>query len=137
MSTNSDMGGGLAAVAAGRLIDLLATDGWAATKASVLALWRHSHPEQPEAALAETRSELMRAARSGDGAEVRELLVAQWRARLARLIATRPDAAEELRVLFPEASRATGSTTLEAHVSGGGDAYQAGRDLKMTRGGTA
>jgi hypothetical protein len=137
MSTNSDIAGGLAAVAAGRLIELIATDGWAAMRASVLALWRHAHPEHAEADLAEARSELIQAARTGDGAEVRELLVAEWQARLARLIATRPDVVEELRVLFPEAPRAMGSTTLEAQVSGGGDAYQAGRDLKITKGGTA
>lgn len=136
MSTNSDMAGGLAAVAAGRLIGLLATDGWAAMKASVLALWRHSHPEHAEADLNEARGELIQATRTGDGAEVRELLVAEWQARLTRLIGTRPEITEELRALFPETSQATSSVNQEAHVSGGGDAYQAGRDMRITKGGT-
>ena len=143
MSTSSDIAGGLASVAAGRLIDLLATDGWAAIKASILALWRHSHPERVEAELAEARRELLQATQTGDGVELQGLLVAEWQARLARLIATRPDVTEELRALFLEVSRGaeptaqqtTGSMTLEAHVSGGGDAYQAGRDMNITEGG--
>ncbi|MFH9354852.1 hypothetical protein [Kitasatospora sp. NPDC017646] len=142
MSTGSELAGGLASAAATRLIDLLATDGWAAVKASVLALWRHAHPERVEADLAEARSELMRAA--GD-AEFERLLVAEWQARLARLIATRPEITEELRALFLGASpgagstdrRSMGPTTLTAHVSGGGDAYQAGRDMSITEGGSA
>jgi hypothetical protein len=136
MSMESDMAGGLAAVAAGRLIELLATDGWAAMKASVLSLWRHSHPEHTEADLDEARGELIQATRTGDGADVRELLVDEWQARLARLIATRPEVTEELRALFPDTSQATNSITQEAHVSGGGDAFQAGRDMKITKGGT-
>lgn len=130
-----DMAGGLAAVAAGRLIELLATDGWAAIKASVLALWRHSHAEHAEADLEEARSELVQAARTGGGADVRDLLVAVWQARLARLIATRPEAMEELRALFPEDSQTTASITQVANVSGGGDAFQAGRDMTITKGG--
>ena len=145
MSTNSDMAGGLAAVAAGRLIELLATDGWTAMKASVLALWRHSHPEHVEADLAEARGELVQATRTGESTELQALLVAEWQARLARLIATRPDVTEELRALLLEASfgagsarqQTTGAMTLEAHVSDGGSAYQAGRDMKITEGGTA
>lgn len=134
---DSDMAGGLAAGAARRLIELLATDGWAGMKASVLALWRHSHPEHAQADLDEARGELIQAARTGDdgGAEVRELLVAEWQARLARLISTRPEVTEELRALFPEMSRAAGPITQAAHVSGGGGAFQAGRDMNITKGG--
>ena len=81
---------------------------------------------------------------TGGGQEaqaLQALLVAEWQARLVRLLATRPDAADELRALFgaeprdaaaPE-QRITGSMTLEAHVSGG-DAFLAGRDMTITRG---
>ncbi|MBD0694049.1 hypothetical protein [Streptomyces sp. CBMA123] len=142
MSTGSELAGGLASAAASRLIDLLATDGWAAVKASVLALWRHAHPERLEADLAEARSELMQ---SGGDSEIERLLVAEWQARLARLLAARPEIAEELRALLLDASAGTGltgqqpmgSTTLTAHVSDGGSAYQAGRDMHITEGGTA
>lgn len=142
MDPTSDMVWGLASAAAKRLIDLLATDGWAAIKASVLSLWRNSHPERVEAELAEARGELMQATQAGDSAELQGLLVAEWRARLARLIAARPDVADELRALLLEVSRDAGSTrqqtasmTLEAQVSGGGDAYLAGRDMTITNGG--
>jgi DNA-binding TFAR19-related protein (PDSD5 family) len=95
-----------------------------------------------EAELAEARGELMQATQAGDSAELQGLLVAEWRARLARLIAARPDVADELRALLLEVSRDAGSTrqqtasmTLEAQVSGGGDAYLAGRDMTITNGG--
>lgn len=143
METTSDMAGGLASAAAARLIDLLATDGWAAIKASVLSLWRHSHPERVEAELAEARGELVQATQAGDSVELQGLLVAEWQARLARLIAARPDITDELRALLLNVPRDAGSTgqqatasmTLEAQVSGGGDAYMAGRDMTITKGG--
>ncbi|NUR30846.1 MAG: hypothetical protein HOV83_34195 [Catenulispora sp.] len=144
METTTDMAGGLASAAAARLIDLLATDGWAAIKASVLSLWRHAHPERVEAELAEARGELVQATQAGDSVELQGLLVAEWQARLARLIAARPDITDELRTLLLDVPSDAGSTeqrttaamTLEAQVSGGGNAYQAGRDMTITKGGT-
>ncbi|QUQ64602.1 hypothetical protein [Kutzneria sp. CA-103260] len=142
MDTASDMAWELASAAAKRLIDLLATDGWTAIKASVLSLWKHSHPERVEAELAEARGELMQATQAGDSVELQGLLVAEWQARLARLIATRPDITDQLRALLLQVPPDMGSTgqqttasmTLEAQVSGGGDAYLAGRDLTITQG---
>lgn len=138
METGLDVAG-LASAAAGRLVGLLTTQGWVAIKASVLSMWRHSHPERVDADLTEARGELLRAQEAGDGGELHGLLVAEWQARLARLIATRPDVVEELRVLLLEESRDAepeqqASTTLKAHVSGGGDAYLAGRDMTVTKG---
>ncbi|WP_030416616.1 hypothetical protein [Streptomyces sp. NRRL S-1448] len=135
---------GLASAAAARLIDLLTTDGWAAVKSSVLSLWRSAHPERIEEELADARGELLQAQQTGDGQELQGLLVAEWQARIIRLMAARPDAVDELRALFGEELRAvgtpeqqiTGSMTLEAHVSGG-DAFLAGRDMTVTRGGPA
>ncbi|MGW6771929.1 hypothetical protein ACWGBX_16120 [Streptomyces sp. NPDC055037] len=134
----------LASVAAARLIDLLATDGWAAVKSSVLSLWPSAHPERVEEELADARGELLQARQTGDGEELQGLLVAEWQARIIRLMATRPDAVDELRALFGNELRAagtpeqqiTGSMALEAHVSGG-DAFLAGRDMNVTRGGEA
>lgn len=141
MEPNLDLGEGLATAAAGRLIALLASDGWTAVKAAVRSLWRHSHPERVEAELDEARGELLKAGQA-DGAELQALLVAEWQARLARLIAARPDVVEELRALLLETSagagasgQTTASMTLQAHVSGGGDAYVSGRDMKVTKGG--
>ncbi|GAA3209001.1 hypothetical protein GCM10020256_05940 [Streptomyces thermocoprophilus] len=84
---------------------------------------------------------MLRARRSGDGQELRGLLVAEWQARIVRLLATRPGAVDELRTLLRELpsageQRISGPMTLEAHVSGG-DSYQAGRDIHVTRGGRA
>ncbi|GGT53922.1 hypothetical protein GCM10010271_67330 [Streptomyces kurssanovii] len=143
METSVELAG-LASVAAARLIDLLATDGWAAVKSSVLSLWRCAHPERVEEELADARGELLQAQQTGDGQELQGLLVAEWQARLIRLMAARPDAVDELRALFGGEPRAaetpeqqiTGSMTLEAHVSGG-DAFLAGRDMTVTRGGQA
>ncbi|MFE9093031.1 hypothetical protein [Streptomyces sp. NPDC007264] len=143
METSVELAG-LASAAAARLIDLLATDGWAAVKSSVLSLWRSAHPERVEEELVDARGELLQARQTGDGQELQGLLVAEWQARIIRLMATRPDAVDELRALFGEELRApgtpeqqiTGSMTLEAHVTGG-DAFLAGRDMTVTRGGQA
>ncbi|SCF62060.1 hypothetical protein [Streptomyces sp. Ncost-T10-10d] len=143
MDTSVELAG-LASAAAARLIDLLATDGWGAVKSSVLALWRSAHPERVEEELTDARDELLQARQTGDDGELQGLLVAEWRARIIRLMAVRPDAVDELRALFgaepgtagaPE-QQITGSMTLGAHVSGG-DAYLAGRDMNVTRGGQA
>ncbi|MFF9112075.1 hypothetical protein [Streptomyces sp. NPDC014805] len=143
METSVELAG-LASAAAARLIDLLATDGWAAVKSSVLSLWRSAHPERVEEELTDARGELLQARQADDRQELQGLLVTEWQARLLRLMATRPDAVDELRALFgtePRGAAATeqqisGSMTLEAHVRGG-DAFQAGRDMTVTRGGQA
>ncbi len=136
--TNLDLKAGLASIAARRLIELLSSDGWTAVKHAVRSLWRHSHPERVEAELVEARGELLKAEQAGGGAELQELLVAEWQARLARLITARPEIVDELRALLLGTSDESGSsaptkvsTTLKARVSGGGDAYMAGRDLTV------
>ena len=136
--TNVDLNAGLASMAAGRLIELLSSDGWTAVKHAVRSLWRHSHPERVEAELVEARGELVKAEQAGGGAELQELLVAEWRARLARLIAARPEIVDELRTLLLGAAQESGSSapttasaTLKARVSGGGGAYLAGRDMTV------
>ncbi|MER6047702.1 hypothetical protein ABT168_09580 [Streptomyces sp. NPDC001793] len=134
----------LTSTAAGRLIDLLATDGWAAVKSGIVSLWRRSHPERVDAELSEARDELMQAEQNGDDADLRGLLVTEWQARLARLLATHPDLADEVRRLLSEqphdggstGQQVVGSMTQKAHVTGGGDAYVAGRDQTINRGGT-
>ncbi|MET9703057.1 hypothetical protein [Streptomyces griseus] len=141
METSVELAG-LATTAAARLIDLLATDGWEAVKSSVLSPWRTAHPQRVEEELDDARAELIQAQQAGGDAELAGLLAAEWRARIIRLLATRPDTVDELRALLagdltaPGASeqRIAGPLTLEAHVSGG-DAFQAGRDMNVTRGG--
>ncbi|MYR38073.1 hypothetical protein GTX14_18445 [Streptomyces sp. SID4944] len=133
---------GLASAAAVRLVDLLATDGWAAVKSSVLSLWRTAHPERVEEELDEVRAELLQAEQTGGVPELHGVLAAEWQARIIRLMATRPETVGELRTLLAGELRTAGdhdqqitsAMTLEAHVSGG-DAFQAGRDMNVTRGG--
>ncbi|MFF4625099.1 hypothetical protein [Nonomuraea jabiensis] len=140
MDPSLDMGA-LASTAAERLIDLLATDGWAAAKAAVMSLWRRGHPERVEAELTEARGELLRAEESDGGLELRALLVTEWQARLARLLATHPDLIDEMRQLVGELlhdngtaeGQTVGSLHQEAHVTHG-NAYQAGRDISVTTG---
>ena len=129
----------LASVASARLIDLVATDGWAAVRASVVSLWRRSHPERVEEELGEVRDRLLETQGGDDDPQLRALLVAEWQARLALLLATQPDLADEVRRLISEelrdsgpAGQAVGSLTQEAHVTDG-DAYLAGRDQTITR----
>lgn len=133
----------LAAAAAARMLQLLTTEGWEKIKSSVASLWRHSHPERVESDLDEVRSDLLKARHSGRDKELHGLLLAEWQARLARLLATRPEALDELRELLRDQDsgaterRPRSSMTLEAHVSGGGNSYQAGRDLRISKEGPA
>ncbi|MEU9305455.1 hypothetical protein [Streptomyces sp. NPDC048269] len=130
----------LASAAAARLIDLLATDGWTAARAAMASLWRRGHPGRVEAELTEARAELLQDEASDGGPEIRTLLVAEWQARLARLLATHPDLIDELRELVGELLRdagtaegqTVGSLHQEAHVTDG-DAYLAGRDISITK----
>ena len=133
----------LASTAAGQLISLLTKDGWATVKASIVSLWRHSHPEHVDADLTQARGELLAAVRSGTDRELSEFLANEWRGRLGRLLITQPEAADELRRIIREdfnvagsaGHQVIGSMTLETHVSGGGDANVAGRDMTITKGG--
>ncbi|WP_269278039.1 hypothetical protein [Streptomyces sp. H39-S7] len=126
----------LASAAAARLIDLLTTDSWTDARTAVASLWRRGHPERVEAELTEGRGDLLQAEASDRGPAVRTLLVAEWQARLARLLATHPDLADEMRRLLRDTGtaegQAVGSLHQEAHVTDG-DAYQAGRDISITK----
>ncbi|MFJ2194164.1 hypothetical protein ACIOJE_40575 [Kitasatospora sp. NPDC087861] len=132
----------LASNGASQLINVIASDGWAAVKSVVLGMWRRSHPERAEADLAQARTDLLTAQEEGTAEQLRQVLVVEWQARLSRLLLAHPDLADELRALLegalagPEANGtmpAAGSITITSHVTGGGDAYVAGRDLTVNR----
>ncbi|MFI5530038.1 hypothetical protein ACIA8O_15990 [Kitasatospora sp. NPDC051853] len=132
----------LAASGATQVVGAIATDTWPAVKAAVLALWRRTHPERVEAELEEAREELLAARETGRADELQGLLVNEWQARLARLLATHPELVDELRALVASllaaaqertGAQPAGSVTMTAHVTDGGDAYQAGRDLTVHR----
>lgn len=132
MDTNAELTT-LASVAAGQLIQLMATDGWAAVKSSFVSLWRRVHPEQVDADLAQARTDLLAARRSGDD-DVQTSLVVEWQTRLAQLLVADPEIVGELRRLINSAEQPTiGPMTFDTRVTGGGDAYVAGRDQTINR----
>jgi hypothetical protein len=124
------------------VVTLMATDGWQRMRDGVAALWRRVRPVQAdeiEVALDETREEILTARRAGD-AEGEGDLVRDWDRRLRRLLADDPAVAGELQQLLddvrgslPAAEQlALPSVRLQAHVSGQGRVYQAGRDQHIT-----
>ena len=124
------------------VVTLMATDGWRRMRDGVAALWRRVRPVQAdeiEVALDETREEILAARRAGD-AEGEGDLVRDWDRRLRRLLAEDPAVAGQLQQLLddvrgslPAAEQpALPSVRLQAHVSGRGRVYQAGRDQHIT-----
>ncbi|WP_393071667.1 hypothetical protein [Streptomyces sp. LN704] len=111
------------------MVTALSTDLWQRAQASVGALWRRAYPERAdtvEAELTETRTLLL--ATSED--DVAQDSAQEWRLRFRRLLATRPDLAEELRRvlnedLAPALPEHQGtSTVFNATASGHGRIYQ-------------
>ncbi|WP_063806600.1 hypothetical protein [Streptomyces regalis] len=92
-----------------------------------------------EAALDETRADVVRAREEGD-AETEEALTAEWYGRLRCLLAADPSIAQELERALNEARGRlpagehsfVGSVRLTAHATGNGRVYQAGRDQHIT-----
>ncbi|MEU9079096.1 hypothetical protein ACFYUY_22355 [Kitasatospora sp. NPDC004745] len=124
----------LAAAAAGKLVELLTTDGWEAAKASVPALWRHARAEQVHSDLTDTRLALTQATDEGTAVQLRVQLAQEWQDRFARLLADRPEAAEEVRrVVDALNAPAAPQVTMRMDVSGGGDGYMAARDITVNR----
>ncbi|MGW7447484.1 hypothetical protein [Kitasatospora sp. NPDC054795] len=129
----------LAAAGAARLVEAIVTDTWPAVRSGVLSLWRRAHPERVAADLDDTREELLTAQGAGAPGDLQALLVNEWQAKLARLLHSHPDLADELRELIagvltarrPDAPPA-GSVTITTRVTDG-DAYVAGRDLTVHR----
>ncbi|WP_037857104.1 hypothetical protein [Streptomyces sp. NRRL S-340] len=120
----------LASTAGTAVVSALTTDLWQRAQDSVGSLWRRAYPERAgtvEADLTETRT-LLLAAPEGD---VAEDSAEEWRLRFRRLLATRPDLAEELRRVLTEdlagvlpAPPQGTSTVFNATASGHGRIYQ-------------
>ncbi|MGW2700885.1 hypothetical protein [Streptomyces sp. NPDC001340] len=120
----------LASTAGTAVVTALTTDLWQRAQASVGTLWRRAYPERAdtvEAELTETRTLLLATPKDHVAADSAE----EWRLRFRRLLATRPDLAEELRrVLTEELAPALpaqphgNSTVFNATASGQGRVYQ-------------
>lgn len=92
----------LASAAAVTLVQLLTTDAWTKAKDAVGTLWRRVRPERAdriEAAVEDSRDDLLAALERGDG-EAGQELVSQWDAQLRGLLAADPQAGDLLRELL-------------------------------------
>ncbi|KPI07693.1 hypothetical protein OV450_3503 [Actinobacteria bacterium OV450] len=130
----------LARTAGTTMVTLMAGQAWEAAREGLISLWRRFQPERAEAVAGEldaARDDLLLAQRSGD-TDVAAELTAEWQARVRRLLATRPEVADELRRILAELTpqlpdqRPTVDIRLNADVSGSGRVYQAGRDQHIT-----
>jgi len=128
----------LASTAGTTVVTLMATDAWQRTREGIAALWQRVLPERVDTVTAEldaTREDLAAAQSDGDEEVVHELQ-AEWQGRIRRLLVSRPEVAEELRLLLDELGggrdSATGTTiTQHATASGQSRIYQAGRDQRI------
>jgi len=130
---------GLAGTAGSTLVTLMATEAWQRARDGVVALWRRAHPDRADAIgdeLDATRAEV-RSAREDEGedGQTEAELRAEWQGRLRRLLASRPDVADELRRLLAELDDGGTDTApggaqvrMEAHASGQSRIYQSGGD---------
>jgi len=90
------------AVAAGTaLVGALASDGWPAARAEVVAFWRRIRAEEADAVaseLTEIRAEML-AARQADDLDLEQSLAGTWQRRLHELLAGDSGLAGELRLI--------------------------------------
>nr|WP_206324382.1 hypothetical protein [Streptomyces sp. HNM0574] len=125
----------MAATAGSALVTQLTTEAWQGARDRFVALWRRARPERAEGLAAEieaTRDDLLAADEAGDPDTAPELS-AEWQGRIRRLLAARPDVADELRTLLEELAppQAPAAVTQTATASGSARVYQAGRDLHL------
>lgn len=128
----------LATSAGTTVVTLMATDAWHRTRDGIVSLWRRAHPERAESIAAEldaTREDLLAARTSGDDGVASELQT-EWQGRVRRLLASRPEAARELRALLDEIEpRPVTEPAVAQHATASGRAriYQAGRDQHIAQ----
>ncbi|MFI9030263.1 hypothetical protein [Streptomyces sp. NPDC053560] len=124
----------LAGTAGTTLVTLMATEAWQGVRDGVVGLWRRARLDRADAVSAEleaAREDLL-AARDSADEETEEELRRDWQGRIRRLLAARPDVADDLRALLdevsPDAAPAAPVITQHATASGSARVYQAGRD---------
>jgi hypothetical protein len=127
----------LAGSAATTLVTSMTSDAWQRARDGIVSLWRRVSPDRAETVAGELdadREDLVAARESGDG-EAEAELQREWRGRVRRLIAQRPEVAGELRALLDElAPQSAQQSTVAQHATASGQArvYQAGRDQHIT-----
>ncbi len=121
------------------LVTLMATDAWERARGGMVRLWHRFQPDRAASFTAELESsdaDALTAAENGHETAFGELQ-AQWQARMRRLLASHPEAAEPLRCLLdeidpPESALPSSPVTLRATASGDARVCQAGRDQHVT-----
>ncbi|WP_409472335.1 hypothetical protein [Streptomyces sp. HC307] len=132
----------LASAAGTAVVTALTTDLWERAQTSVGALWRRAFPERAatvEADLMDTRTLLLATReREGSDTDTEETSAEEWRLRFRRLLAVRPELAEELRRMLAEdlapasAPQPRGNTTVfNAAPTGHGRVYQAAGNMSI------
>jgi hypothetical protein len=125
----------LASTAGTAVVTALTTDVWERTRTAVGSLWRRACPDRAEtveAELLETRELL-----EGPGADaLAEAMADDWRGKFLRLLAARPDVAQEVQrmldeVLVPSQTQPA-AVVFNASPTGNARVYQAGRDQHFT-----
>ncbi|WP_146778999.1 hypothetical protein [Actinomadura craniellae] len=121
------------------LVAAMATDGWQGARAGAVKLWRRVYPDRAEAVeaeLEEVRGEVLAARRDGDE-DAEQELVADWRRRLARLVAADPAVGAEIQQVLDQVWKpllpaneqpGTQNVSMNATAKDRGRVYMAGRD---------
>ncbi|WP_017241359.1 hypothetical protein [Streptomyces sp. SS] len=134
----------VAEAASTALVGAMATDAWRQARDGVVALWRRVHPERAED-VGEDLTRLHEIVGDGEGgAEAGEAMARLWQLRLRDLLLADAELTTELtgrlarltdEIVARNASagdQGIGTQHLEAHATGEGRVYQAGRDLNVT-----
>lgn len=127
----------LASSAGTTIVALMATDAWNSMRDGITSLWRRGDAERAEAVTAEldaAREDFLTARAAGEE-DIEADLQAEWRGRIRRLLAARPEVAEDLRTLLDELGpRADTAPAVTQHATASGHArvYQAGRDQHIS-----
>lgn len=126
----------LASAAATAVITAMAKEGWEGVRTAVSRLWRREPADRVEhitAALEHSRQELAGVPEPlAESTQVE--LVAEWQARLRRLLAAHPELAGEVAAIVRLEDRPDGGVAFgPVQHHGTGDVNQAGRDLTITR----
>lgn len=118
----------LVSAAATSLVGAMATDGWAQAKHAVARLWSRIHPGRDQEVANElefARGELISAAHRGDD-QLRDDLIAEWRSRMRRLVATDPQARRDLEDVVALLQKLTGDQARAGHQVSFGAVLQSG-----------
>lgn len=129
----------LAGTAGTAVVTLMVNEGWQQARDGVVQLWQRYHPESADTVaddLESTRTAALAVQEAG-ASVVARALQEEWARQVAELLASHPEAQDDLRGLLAgwvasDQRTVQGSVHLEAHATGRARVYQAGRDQHIT-----